>query len=59
MRLLANENFPLTSVKILEKAGYDIIYAGLDFRRILDNEVIDISIKSLEWPGSNFPLFAL
>jgi len=45
MRLLANENFPLTSVKILEKAGYDIIYVGLDFKRILDNEVIDIAIK--------------
>ena len=45
MRLLANENFPLTSVKILEKAGYDIIYAGLDFIGILDNEVIDIAIK--------------
>jgi len=45
MRLLANENFPLTSVKILEKAGYDIIYAGLDFKGIFDNEVIDIAIK--------------
>jgi predicted nuclease of predicted toxin-antitoxin system len=45
MRLLANENFPLTSVKILEKAGYDIIYAGLDFKGILDIEVIDIAIK--------------
>ena len=45
MRLLANENFPLTSVKILEKAGFDIIYTGLDFKGILDNEVIDIAIK--------------
>jgi len=45
MRLLANENFPLTSVKILENAGYDIIYAGWDFKGILDNEVINIAIK--------------
>ncbi len=45
MRLLANENFPLTSVKILENAGYDIIYAGLNFKGILDNEVINIAIK--------------
>jgi predicted nuclease of predicted toxin-antitoxin system len=29
----------------LEKAGYDIIYVGLDFTGIHDNEVIDISIK--------------
>jgi hypothetical protein len=41
MRLLANENFPLTSVKILEKAGYDIIYAGLDFKGIVDAFVMD------------------
>jgi predicted nuclease of predicted toxin-antitoxin system len=45
MRLLANENFPFTSVKILEKAGYDIVYVGLDFKGILDREVIDKAIK--------------
>jgi len=33
MKLLANENFPLTSVKILEEAGYYIIYIGTDFFR--------------------------
>ena len=49
MRLLANENFPLTSVKILEKAGYDIIYVGLDFKGILDNEVIDIAHNLLRF----------
>ena len=31
MKLLANENFPLSSVKILENAGYDIISVGKDF----------------------------
>ena len=45
MKLLANENFPLTSVKILEKAGFDIIYIGQDFTGILDSEIIDLAIK--------------
>ena len=25
MRFLANENFPLTSIKIIRKAGYDMM----------------------------------
>jgi predicted nuclease of predicted toxin-antitoxin system len=45
MKLLANENFPLTSVKIIEKAGFDIIYIGQDFTGILDSEIIDLAIK--------------
>ena len=45
MKLLANENFPLSSVKILENAGYDIISVGKDFAGILDSEVIELATK--------------
>ncbi len=45
MRLLANENFPLTSIKILKEAGYDIIAVGQDFAGILDSEVIELATK--------------
>lgn len=45
MKLLANENFPLHSVSILENAGFDIKSIGQDYSGILDSEVIDIAIK--------------
>lgn len=45
MKLLANENFPISSVKILENAGYDIIAVGQDFAGILDSEVIELAIN--------------
>ena len=45
MKLLANENFPLQSVKILEDAGFDIKYIGLGYMGVLDSEVMDIAIK--------------
>ena len=45
MKLLANENFPISSVKILKNAGYDIVAVGQDFAGILDNEVIDLAIS--------------
>ena len=45
MKLLANENFPLTSVKILEKNGYDTKYIGTDSPGITDAEVMDIAIR--------------
>ncbi|MDP2888529.1 MAG: DUF5615 family PIN-like protein [Bacteroidota bacterium] len=45
MRFLANENFPLTSIKILKEAGYDIIAVGQDFAGILDSEVIELATK--------------
>ena len=43
MKLLANENFPISSVKILEHEGYDIIGLGQNFAGILDNEVIELA----------------
>ena len=45
MKLLANENFPLASVKILVNSGYDITYIGEDYSGILDSEVMEIAIN--------------
>lgn len=45
MKLLANENFPFSSVKILEKSGFDIIAVGKDYMGILDNEVMSLAMK--------------
>ncbi|MBC8004951.1 MAG: DUF5615 family PIN-like protein [Verrucomicrobia bacterium] len=45
MKLLANENFPISSIKILKDAGYDIVAVGKEFAGILDSEVIDYAIK--------------
>ena len=40
MKLLANENFPLTSIQILNDAGYDIVGIGIEYHGITDKEVI-------------------
>ena len=45
MKLLANENFPLSSVIILEKSGFDIKSISRDCAGILDSEVIEIAIE--------------
>jgi predicted nuclease of predicted toxin-antitoxin system len=45
MKLLANENFPLQSIKVLKNAGFDIKSIGEDYSGILDSEVIDIAIN--------------
>lgn len=45
MRLLANENFPLSSTKILSEAGFDVLSIGIDFQGITDQEVITIAQK--------------
>lgn len=44
IKFLANENFPLSSVKILRLAGFDVSYIGTDYKGISDNEVINIAI---------------
>jgi len=31
MKLLADENFPLASIKLLSQAGHDIIGIGIDY----------------------------
>lgn len=45
MKILANENFPLKSVILLEKAGYDIKAIGKDNPSIADKEVMEIAIS--------------
>jgi len=45
IKLLANENFPLQSVRIFQNSGYDIKAIGLDNQGITDNEVMDIAIN--------------
>ena len=45
MKLLANENFPLKSFKILLKKNYDIKHIGLDWPSITDEEVMQLAMK--------------
>ncbi len=45
MKILANENFPLKSVKLLEKAGFDIKAIAVDKPGISDKEVIQLAEK--------------
>jgi predicted nuclease of predicted toxin-antitoxin system len=40
MRFLANENFPIKSIKVLRKYGYDVISVSEDFPSVEDSEVI-------------------
>ncbi len=44
MKLLANENIPLTSVNFLISVGVDVIWIGHNHSGISDQEVIDIAI---------------
>jgi predicted nuclease of predicted toxin-antitoxin system len=45
MKLLANENFPLASVHILERAGYDIKFIGIECPSVSDEEVLQLAIS--------------
>jgi predicted nuclease of predicted toxin-antitoxin system len=45
MKLLANENFPLDSVKYLSDKGFDIKSIGVDNMSISDREVMTIAIN--------------
>jgi len=45
MRLLANENFPLKSARILRDAGFDIKVVGVEFAGITDQEVLATAIQ--------------
>lgn len=44
MKILANENFPKSSVLFLQSMGYDIKSIGMDNSGISDNEVMNIAI---------------
>ncbi len=43
MKLLANENFPIASVRLLRELGFDIIAIGEDNRGITDQSVMDLA----------------
>lgn len=43
MKLLANENFPFDSVKLLRNLGYDTKSIGEDYPSISDKEVMSIA----------------
>jgi predicted nuclease of predicted toxin-antitoxin system len=45
MKFLANENFPLASVKFLREGGFDVTYVGHDYSGITDREVIHVAIE--------------
>lgn len=45
MKLLANENFPLDSVKYLAQQGFDVKGIGIDHSSISDGEVMQIAIS--------------
>ncbi len=45
MKLLANENFPLTSVNYLRVKGFNITAIGTNNPSISDEDVIDIAIR--------------
>jgi predicted nuclease of predicted toxin-antitoxin system len=45
MKFLANENFPLESVKYLKAAGFDIKAIGTHFKGITDKQVIEFAEK--------------
>ena len=45
MKLLANENFPLTSVQFLRSKGHDVLFVGEDFPGISDEEVLEVALK--------------
>ncbi len=45
MKLLANENFPLASVSLFEKSGFDIIAIGKDYSGSTDSEVMELAIR--------------
>jgi predicted nuclease of predicted toxin-antitoxin system len=45
MKLLANENFPIKSFRILLELGYDIKHVGVENAGISDREVMDFSIR--------------
>lgn len=45
MKLLANENFPLSSVLFLRNAGYNVLYVGERLKSISDKTVLQMTIE--------------
>jgi len=45
VKILANENFPLSSVNILKSNNFDVLFIGIDFQGISDDEVMNLAIS--------------
>ncbi|MBP7050378.1 MAG: DUF5615 family PIN-like protein [Phycisphaerae bacterium] len=45
MRFLANENFPLRSVNLLQAEGFDVKAVAVEFAGITDREVMEMAIR--------------
>ncbi|QJW91042.1 DUF5615 family PIN-like protein [Spirosoma taeanense] len=44
MKFLADENFPITSFRILQTAGYDIKHVAFDMPSIADVDIAELAI---------------
>ncbi len=45
MKFLANENFPLASLRRLQDEGLDIVSVSFDFPSVSDEYVMEFAIK--------------
>lgn len=45
MKLLADENVPMESVRVLQKAGFDVKAVGVEFPSITDEEVLQNALE--------------
>ncbi len=45
MKFLANENFPVTSSRLLKNACFDIVHIGIEYVGITDREVMRLAIE--------------
>ena len=45
MKLLANENFPYSSIYYLREKGFDVLSIGMDNPSIKDSQIMDIAIE--------------
>jgi predicted nuclease of predicted toxin-antitoxin system len=46
MKFLANENFPISSIRLLLKEGIDIVSVSWDFPSVTDNVVMEFAIRN-------------
>jgi len=45
MKFLADENFPIKSVELLRKSGFDIRSIGVDDQGVTDKDVVKLAIR--------------
>jgi len=44
MKILADENFPLRSIQLLRKSGFDVKAIGADFPGVTDKLVLELAV---------------